>query len=99
MRWVDSPDQSSPAIPRRKRWATASPGIIAVIVALLIWEAAVRLLAVPAYLLPAPSRVFATLIERFGVIAPEAAVTTLEILGGFAAGTAAGMAFALVMAR
>jgi putative hydroxymethylpyrimidine transport system permease protein len=33
------------------------------------------------------------------VIAPEAAVTTLEILGGFVVGTAAGILFALVMAR
>jgi putative hydroxymethylpyrimidine transport system permease protein len=99
MRWVDSPDQSWKAQTRPARWTSAVPGLLAVALALGAWEIAVRLFAVPSYLLPPPSRVFATLFDRFGVIAPEAVVTTLEILGGFAVGTAAGIAFALLMAR
>jgi putative hydroxymethylpyrimidine transport system permease protein len=76
-----------------------APPILLVGALLLLWEAATRLGGVPAWLLPAPTRVGATLVERFGVIAPQALVTLWEILAGFAAGTAAGVVAALVMAR
>jgi putative hydroxymethylpyrimidine transport system permease protein len=66
---------------------------------LALWEVAVRALAVPEFLLPPPSRIVATLVLRKNVIAPEAAVTFLEMLGGFALGSMSGMAAAFVMAR
>jgi putative hydroxymethylpyrimidine transport system permease protein len=66
---------------------------------LALWEFAVRALAVPEFLLPPPSRIVSTLIQRKNIIAPEAAVTFLEMLGGFALGSMSGMAAAFVMAR
>ena len=63
------------------------------------WEAGVRLLAVPNYLLPPPSRVVATLVANIGLIGPDALVTGSEMVGGLLAGAAGGIAVALVMAR
>jgi putative hydroxymethylpyrimidine transport system permease protein len=74
-------------------------GFAAIALLLLAWEAAVAVMAIPPYILPPPSRVLTTLVANAAVIAPEALVTSLEILGGFAVGTLAGIGFALVMAR
>lgn len=71
-------------------------GLAALLVA---WEAAVRILAVPGWILPPPTRVAATLVERWPVIGPQAGVTALEIVAGLLAGSAAGIAAALLMAR
>jgi putative hydroxymethylpyrimidine transport system permease protein len=65
---------------------------------LLAWELAVRLFAVPAFLLPAPSRIVATLAQRWPVILPEALVTFGEMLGGLLIGSVFGIASALLMA-
>jgi putative hydroxymethylpyrimidine transport system permease protein len=69
------------------------------LVILMLWELAVRGLAVPDFLLPPPSRIIATLVNQASVIAPEALVTFAEMLGGFVIGSAAGMAAAFIMAR
>lgn len=60
-----------------------------------VWEAAVRLLAVPRYLLPAPSAVLAVYGERGGLILEAAAVTALETVLGLAAGVSVGVLLAL----
>lgn len=69
------------------------------VLTLALWETAVRLFAVPAYLLPAPSRVAATLCARWAVIWPEALVTFGEMLGGLLIGAGFGIAAALLMAQ
>jgi len=51
---------------------------------LAIWEAACRLLAVPPYLLPAPSAVIAALIERWPLLLSAAGHTLMMALGGLA---------------
>lgn len=66
---------------------------------LLLWEGAVRLMAVPNYILPPPTRIVATLVTRFDLIGPQALVTALEIVCGLLAGCAAGILAALAMAR
>ena len=66
---------------------------------LLVWESSVRIFAVPAYLLPPPSRVVGTLVTRFPLIWPDALVTFGEMVGGLLIGVAAGIAAALLMAR
>jgi putative hydroxymethylpyrimidine transport system permease protein len=65
---------------------------------LLAWEASVRLFDVPPFLLPAPSRVMATLVVRFGLIWPDALVTLGEMVGGLVIGVVAGVTAALLMA-
>ena len=66
---------------------------------LVVWEAAVRVFAVPPYLLPPPSRVAGTLVTRFPLIWPDALVTFGEMVGGLLIGVAAGIGAALLMAR
>ena len=84
--------------PRARRGVDplALGGVVALI---CCWEAAVRLFAIPTFVLPAPSRIAATLYARWPVIGAEALVTIGEILCGFAAGVAAGLAAALAMSR
>ncbi len=89
----------SPILGQRLRQALPWASIVTLLVGLAGWEAAVRLLQVPPYLLPAPSRVAAALVSQFGLIWPDALVTGGEMLGGLLLGCVAGMATALVMAR
>ncbi len=81
-------------------WQVAVPwaALLTVCAALGGWEAFVRLMAIPPFLLPAPSRVAATLLTRWPIIWPDAMVTGFEMLGGLVVGTAFGIAAALVMA-
>jgi putative hydroxymethylpyrimidine transport system permease protein len=97
-RRVSSPSVHHARNPRARsgRWG---PPIALVAGLLILWEGGVRLGGVPGWILPPPTRIAATLVERFGVIAPQALVTLGEILAGFAAGTLAGMLAALAMAR
>jgi putative hydroxymethylpyrimidine transport system permease protein len=80
----------------RARAVTSAASLVAF---LAIWEIAARLSGVPAFILPSPSRITSVLVQRFDVIAPEALVTLGEIVGGFLAGTSAGLVAALLMAR
>lgn len=91
---------SEPVPTRTGRWGRVPwPAILTGFAVLLVWEAAVRMLGTPAYLLPAPSRVAATLVGDFGLIWPDALVTGGEMLGGLVLGSVAGVAVALLMAR
>ncbi len=81
--------------PIRLPWAAIASGSAA----LAIWEAAVRLLGTPVYVLPAPSRVVLTLVKDAPLLWRDALVTGGEMLGGLLFGTLAGIAVALVMAQ
>lgn len=65
---------------------------------IVVWELAVRLLAVPDYLLPSPSGVVAELIARFALVARHAVVTLGEIGVGLAAAVGGGAILAVAMA-
>jgi putative hydroxymethylpyrimidine transport system permease protein len=73
--------------------------LVTAAVLLTIWEALVRLLSIPAYILPGPFRVAATLAGNAGFLAENALVTLTEILAGLTVGVAVGLATALAMAR
>jgi putative hydroxymethylpyrimidine transport system permease protein len=69
-----------------------------VVLALLgAWELVSRAGVVDALLLPAPTDVARTLWEDRGLLAPDLATTTWEVLIGLAAAIAAGVAIALAM--
>lgn len=95
---------AAPRSPRRLRsvlslmrlpWAA----IASAIAALVIWEVAVRVLATPAYVLPAPSRVLVTLVKDAPLLWRDALVTGGEMLGGLLLGTLTGVLVALLMAQ
>ena len=87
-----------PASGRRRLnvpWLSAAT----LVLALVLWEAAVRLFDVPSYILPPPSRIGSTLVTRWPVIWPDALVTFGEMIGGLLIGAAFGIVAALLMAR
>jgi putative hydroxymethylpyrimidine transport system permease protein len=78
-------------------WPRLLP-LLTLLAALLLWEAAVRLLAVPAWLLPAPSHIASVLWTRREILAPAAGLTATATLLGLLFGVLLGMAVALAMA-
>ncbi len=64
-----------------------------------LWQSAVHVLAVPHYILPAPSRIARTLVTDLPLLAPHAGVTAVEVLLGFAVALVAGLALGLLMFR
>ncbi len=78
---------------RLRRWLT----IIAVHgAALALWEFAVRVAAIPAFVLPAPSAVLATLAKDNYAWPSNTLVTAAEIFGGYVAAVLLGVVAALL---
>jgi putative hydroxymethylpyrimidine transport system permease protein len=87
------------AVNAAPRWfGLLQPPVVTLVIALLVWETAVRLFDVPIWLVPAPSHVAATLVTRFGIILPEAIVTASNTVAGFIVGAGLGAVLALAMA-
>ncbi|HYM68863.1 MAG TPA: ABC transporter permease [bacterium] len=64
---------------------------------LAAWEWAVRAFGVPAYILPAPSRIAGVLIADRALLLGDAAVTLEEVLVGFAVAFVVGIVLALAI--
>lgn len=64
-----------------------------------IWEAVVRLNHIPEYVLPAPSVVFATLIQDRSILFESLLTTLLTTVQGFIAAAVGGIVMALVFSR
>jgi len=62
-----------------------------------IWEAAVHLYAIPHYILPAPSAIAITMVEKRSSLAGHALVTLQEMLLGFGLAAGSGMVLAILM--
>ena len=75
------------------------PAIIVFVVTIVLWEAVVRLFAIQAFLLPAPSVIFSAFTENFGRLVGIGWFTTKEALGGFAIGCTLGILVAFLTAR
>jgi NitT/TauT family transport system permease protein len=67
------------------------------IVVVIVWELGVRLAHVPAYLLPPPTAVFASLVNDWKVIYLNIYPTLIAILGGFALSVVIGIPLATVI--
>jgi NitT/TauT family transport system permease protein len=75
------------------RWSA----VVAVHVALIIvWQVGVRLSSLPAFVLPAPTDILATLAKTNYAWRDNTLVTAAEIVGGFALATVLGVALALM---
>lgn len=70
-------------------------GMMVVLIA--VWEAAVRLFSIPAYLLPAPSAIVLSMDANSALLFKESVVTALEIILGFALSVAVGVPLALAI--
>jgi NitT/TauT family transport system permease protein len=77
-------------------WLAQAAGVVAL---LLAWEAAVRLLAVPASILPAPSVIARELTELRGPIVSAAVYTMSSALLGYAAALLVGVLLAVAFAH
>ncbi len=72
---------------------------LALALALLAWEGAVRYYAVPPYILPAPSLVIVTLIKDWGTLSGSLIVTLSITFEALAAAVVGGVAIAIVFAQ
>lgn len=70
-------------------------GTILIIIAL--WELVCSVFAVPTYLLPPPTDVFALMVQRADLLLYHATVTSIEIVVGFALSIAIGITLALLI--
>lgn len=79
-------------------WLSSALAPLLLLIALLgAWEAAVRVTETPAWLLPPPSAVGATLVEQRVLLLDNAAVTLVAVLSGFALALATGFLVALLI--
>lgn len=67
------------------------------ILILLIWESAVRLLKLPLYILPGPSKIFTTLISQRSELLKHSMVTLTEAVIGLVIATVLAFVIALLM--
>lgn len=82
------------AAARMKR--VAAPLILAVAI-LAAWEALVRLLAVPTYVLPTPSEIAVEIVVDRGMIFSQLAVTLFEILCGYLLSAVVGFSLSILI--
>ncbi len=75
------------------------PALLLSAAILIVWEAAIRLFNVPAFVLPAPTAIVASLVANWRPIAVAAGATALEVLFGFVLSAAVGVAVALAIVR
>ncbi len=72
------------------------PPLIFILVVLVAWELAVRLLALPEFLLPSPNRIAGRLSENMPALLPHVLVTGTEAVLGFFLGMALGVSLAVI---
>jgi NitT/TauT family transport system permease protein len=85
------------ARPQRNAWRNAMYPVAAIVILLVLWEAAVFVFRVPPYLLPAPSRVFAEIWNNGAVLLRHGRATLTIILVAFACSTCLGIPLALAI--
>jgi NitT/TauT family transport system permease protein len=76
----------------------ALPPLAALVLLLALWEAAARVLGMPAYVLPPPSAVAAAGFSDAGALASAALVTARAALTGFTASAVIGVLVAVTLA-
>lgn len=91
---------SDPAASRRpgSRWVRAATPLVALAVLLVVWEVVVRVREIPPFMLPTPSTVVRTLVERRGELAAAWLATVRTMLAALALAVATGVAAAALFA-
>lgn len=84
-------------------WGAATgswlPAVILLLVTIVVWEAVVRIFAISAFIIPAPSEIAQSLVAQWGTLMQATLVTAGEILFGFLVSVVVGIAIALVIVR
>lgn len=80
----------------RERLAGGTAPVVLLLV-VLIWEASVRAMSVPVYILPAPSAIGERLVTRAPFFLTNAVTTLTEAIGGFLVGSLIAMLLATAM--
>ena len=75
------------------------PMLVLLVATLVVWELAVRVFAVPLFVLPPPSAVAGALVHKQDLLARAALATASEIVLGFLLSAAVGVVVALVVVR
>ncbi len=81
------------------RAADLAPPLIFGLAVLALWEVGVRLVGVPAIILPAPSAIFLRLAASMPTLAADFVQTIRGVLAGYALGSASGLAVAILIDR
>src|SRR5262245_42273842 len=71
--------------------------VIALVGALIVWEAAVDIAQIPRFILPAPSDIWASIVKHWGALVGHSWVTLLETLAGFGLSLAIGIPLAVLI--
>ena len=85
-------------IARRAVFSRASP-LVVIAVILIVWELAVRLFGVPAYLLPPPSAIARRMATDYELLAVNTWITLGEVLAGFALAIVVSIPLAAILAQ
>ncbi|RNJ44796.1 ABC transporter permease [Mesorhizobium erdmanii] len=84
-------------------WGAATgswlPAVILLVVTIVVWEAVVRIFAISAFIIPAPSEIAQSLVAQWETLMQATLVTAGEILFGFLVSVVVGIAIALVIVR
>jgi NitT/TauT family transport system permease protein len=83
----------------RGRLARALPPLVAFVVMVSAWELTVRAFGIQAFILPAPSAIWASFVENTSDIWAFGMRTLFEAVGGLVAGTVLGILVAAAVAR
>lgn len=72
-------------------------GLAGAVLLVLLWEGAVRLFQLPAYVLPGVSDILKSVIDQQGTLIDAGIVTFTEALGGYVIGSVAGVLLAVLL--
>ncbi len=71
--------------------------LVGILVFLIIWEAAVIILEIKSYLLPRPTEIFSTIIDRYSLLIEHGLVTAYEMIIGYLVAIAIGVPLAIAI--
>ncbi|MCL6649724.1 MAG: ABC transporter permease, partial [Chloroflexi bacterium] len=98
------PAEQAPSVPRKRTWGALSTlsanvglPLLSFLALLLLWEAAVILLRIPEFILPAPNQFLQRVLNSRELLWTHTIVTTNEILLGFALATGISIPLALII--
>jgi NitT/TauT family transport system permease protein len=87
--------------PARRTWVAARPVVLPALmlaVLLALWEACVRLFAIPEFLLPAPTAILDAVVQQAPTVLLHTRATVFTIMAGFAASILIGFPLAIAIA-